>query len=148
MFNSKPNNPGEIMNKSPETTNASINLIGTGTTIEGDIKSSGDIRVDGTVYGSVQSKAKVVLGATGLVEGDINSQNADISGTIKGKTVCSELLFLKATARVTGDIITGKLVVEVGATFTGSCNMGPVIKDMKYGENKPANPALAQEKSA
>lgn len=148
MFSSKPDKPAETMSKMPETTNASINLIGTGTTIEGDIKSSGDIRVDGTVYGSVQSKAKVVLGATGLVEGDINSQNADISGTIKGKTVCSELLFLKATARVTGDIVTGKLVVEVGATFTGSCNMGPVIKDMKYGENKPANPALAQEKSA
>ena len=135
------------MTKNPETTNASINLIGAGTTIEGDIKSSGDIRVDGTVYGSVQSKAKVVLGSTGLVEGDINSQNADISGTIKGKTVCSELLFLKATARVTGDIVTGKLVVEVGATFTGSCNMGPVIKDMKYGD-KPTVPALAQEKSA
>ena len=136
------------MNKNPENNNASINLIGAGTTIEGDIKSSGDIRVDGTVYGMVQSKTKVVLGSTGLVEGDINSQNADISGTIKGKTVCSELLFLKATARVTGDIVTGKLVVEVGATFTGSCNMGPVIKDMKYGDNKPAAPALAQEKSA
>ncbi|MBK5286476.1 MAG: polymer-forming cytoskeletal protein [Bacteroidia bacterium] len=135
------------MTKNPETNNASINLIGAGTTIEGDIKSSGDIRVDGTVYGSVQSKAKVVLGSTGLVEGDINSQNADISGTIKGKTVCSELLFLKSTARVTGDIVTGKLVVEVGANFTGSCNMGPVIKDMKYGD-KPATPAHAQEKSA
>jgi cytoskeletal protein CcmA (bactofilin family) len=138
------NKPGEVMTKNPETTNASINLIGAGTTIEGDIKSSGDIRV---VYGMVQSKAKVVLGSTGLVEGDINSQNADISGTIKGKTVCSELLFLKSTARVTGDIVTGKLVVEVGATFTGSCNMGPVIKDMKYGE-KPAVPTLSQEKSA
>ena len=146
MFGST-NKTGEAMTKNPETTNASINLIGAGTTIEGDIKSSGDIRVDGTVYGSVQSKAKVVLGSTGLVEGDINSQNADISGTIKGKTVCSELLFLKSTARVTGDIVTGKLVVEVGATFTGSCNMGPVIKDMKYGD-KPAAPILAQEKSA
>ena len=146
MFSSS-NKTGESMTNKPETSNASINLIGTGTTIEGDIKSSGDIRVDGTVYGSVQSKAKVVLGSTGLVEGDINSQNADISGTIKGKTVCSELLFLKSTARVTGDIVTGKLVVEVGATFTGSCNMGPVIKDMKYGE-KPAVPVLQQEKSA
>ena len=135
------------MTNKPETTNASINLIGAGTTIEGDIKSSGDIRVDGTVLGSVQSKAKVVLGSTGLVDGDINCQNADISGTIKGKTVVSELLFLKSTARVTGDIVTGKLVVEVGATFTGSCNMGPVIKDMKYGE-KPSVPVLQQEKSA
>lgn len=119
--------------------NTSINLIGAGTVIEGDIRSNGDIRIDGTVYGHVVSKAKVVIGSTGVVEGDVNSQNADVSGTIKGKTNVSELLFLKSTARIIGDIITGKLVVEVGATFTGSCNMGPLIKDInnadKSGEN-------------
>jgi len=150
MFNNKPDNKTpEIMmnNKNPETTNASINLIGTGTTIEGDLKSSGDVRIDGNVYGSVQSKAKAVIGATGVIEGDINAQNADISGTVKGKITCTDLLFLKSTARVSGDIVTGKLVVEVGASFTGSCNMGPVIKEMKHGSDKPAAPAL-QEKSA
>ena len=66
-----------------------------------------------------------------MVEGDVNSQNADVSGVIKGKTAVSELLFLKSSSKVIGDIVTGKLVVEVGATFTGSCNMGPVIKDIK-----------------
>lgn len=135
-------------NKNPETTNASINLIGTGTTIEGDLKSSGDVRIDGNVYGSVQTKAKAVVGATGVIEGDINAQNSDISGTIKGKITCTELLFLKSTARVSGDIVTGKLVVEVGASFTGSCNMGPVIKEMKHGSDKPAASTLVQEKSA
>ena len=99
--------------------------------IEGDIRSNGDIRIDGTIIGHVVSKAKVVIGATGIVEGDVNSQNADVSGVIKGKTVVSELLFLKSASKVIGDIVTGKLVVEVGATFTGSCNMGPVIKDIK-----------------
>jgi cytoskeletal protein CcmA (bactofilin family) len=116
---------------------SSINLIGAGTVVEGDIKSSGDIRIDGTVYGSIFSKAKVVVGSTGLVEGNINSANSDISGSVKGKTNVSELLFLKSTAKVSGDIITGKLVVEVGATFTGSCNMGPLIKDIKDGERQP-----------
>jgi cytoskeletal protein CcmA (bactofilin family) len=150
MFNNKPDNKTpEIMsnNKNPETTNASINLIGTGTAIEGDLKSNGDVRIDGNVYGSVQTKAKAVIGATGVIEGDINSQNADISGTVKGKITCADLLFLKSTARVSGDIITGKLVVEVGASFTGSCNMGPLIKEMKHGNDKPAAPTL-QEKSA
>jgi len=148
MFN-KPDKTPEIMNnKNPETTSASINLIGTGTAIEGDLKSSGDVRVDGNVYGSIQTKAKAVIGSTGVVEGDINSQNADISGTIKGKITVTDLLFLKSTARVSGDIITGKLVVEVGASFTGSCNMGPVIKEMKHGNDKPAAVPLVQEKSA
>lgn len=112
-------------------TGSSINLIGAGTVIEGDIRSTGDLRIDGTVHGHVNSKAKVVVGATGLVEGDIHSQNADLSGTVKGKINVAELTFLKANARIIGDIQTGKLVVEVGATFTGSCNMGPVIKDIK-----------------
>ena len=131
MFNNKGNKDVTPAAKSVEGGNASINLIGAGTVIEGDIRSNGDIRIDGTVIGHVVSKAKVVIGATGVVEGDVNSQNADVSGVIKGKTNISELLFLKSAAKVIGDIVTGKLVVEVGATFTGSCNMGPVIKDIK-----------------
>ena len=131
--------------KGGEGASSSINLIGAGTVIEGDIRSNGDIRIDGTVYGHVISKAKVVIGATGVVEGDVNSQNSDVSVTIKGKTVVSELLFLKATSKVIGDIVTGKLVVEVGATFTGSCNMGPVIKDINNAD-KPNE--LSKEKSA
>ncbi|HNP48513.1 MAG TPA: polymer-forming cytoskeletal protein [Bacteroidia bacterium] len=131
--------------KGAEGATSSINLIGAGTVIEGDIRSNGDIRIDGTVYGHVISKAKVVIGATGVVEGDVNSQNSDVSGTIKGKTVVAELLFLKSTSKVIGDIITGKLVVEVGATFTGSCNMGPVIKDINNAD-KPNE--LSKEKSA
>jgi len=128
-----------------ENTGSSINLIGTGTVIEGDIRSNGDIRIDGSVFGNVYSKAKVVIGATGKVEGNINSQNADVSGTIKGKSTVNELLFLKASSKLNGDIVTGKLVVEVGATFTGSCNMGPLIKDIKDGD-KPGD--TSKEKTA
>lgn len=129
----------------PESTGSSINLIGAGTVIEGDIRSNGDIRIDGSVYGHVISKAKVVIGTTGLVEGDVSCQNADVSGTVKGKTSINELLFLKASSKISGDIVTGKLVVEVGATFTGSCNMGPLIKDIKDADKPKEH---AKEKSA
>lgn len=109
---------------------SSINLIGAGTMVEGDIKSNGDIRIDGTVTGNIVSKSKVVVGATGTIHGNVTSQNSDVSGTIRGKVTVTELLFLKSSANIQGDIVTGKLVVEVGASFTGTCNMGPVIKDM------------------
>lgn len=142
MFN-KSNNEIPQSRGGNEQVSSSINLISAGTVIEGDIRSNGDIRIDGTVYGHIFSKAKVVIGATGVVEGDLNSQNADLSGTIKGKTTVAELLFLKATANVMGDIITGKLVVEVGATFTGTCNMGPEIKDIKYAD-KPGETHIAE----
>jgi cytoskeletal protein CcmA (bactofilin family) len=124
---------------------SSINLIGAGTVVEGDIKSNGDIRIDGTVYGAIITKAKVVIGSTGVIEGNVTSQNADVSGTVKGKTSVSELLFLKSSANVIGDIVTGKLVVEVGATFTGSCNMGPMIKDINKNDNK--QPEFSKEKT-
>jgi len=146
MFNKNDKISTPSTNKTMEGNSSSINLIGAGTVIEGDVKSNGDIRIDGTVYGKVNSKAKVVIGTTGIVEGDVNAQNADVSGMIKGKTNIAELLFLKSTSKIIGDILTGKLVVEVGATFTGSCNMGPVIKDIKQGDNSVN--VLNKEKSA
>ncbi len=115
---------------------SSINLIGAGTVVEGDIKSNGDIRIDGSVLGNVISKSKVVVGGTGSIDGNVTSQNADVSGSIRGKVTVNELLFLKSSANIQGDIVTGKLVVEVGATFTGTCNMGPMIKDMHNTDKK------------
>ena len=108
-----------------------INMIGSGTIITGDIQSKGDIRVDGTLKGSINTEGKVVLGANGTIEGDVVCQDADISGTINAKITVSKLLSLKATARLNGDIVTSKLSIEPGATFTGSCSMGAVIKDIK-----------------
>tara|TARA_X000000950_G_scaffold22874_1_gene24507 strand:- start:4381 stop:4794 length:414 start_codon:yes stop_codon:yes gene_type:complete len=111
-----------------------INMIGSGTIITGDIQSKGDIRVDGTLKGSINTEGKVVLGASGTIEGDVVCQDADISGTINAKITVSKLLSLKATARLNGDIVTSKLSIEPGATFTGSCSMGAVIKDIKHVE--------------
>ena len=115
----------------PNETSGVVNLIGVGTNISGDITSSGDIRVDGTLKGSINTKGKVVVGSTGVVEGDVVCQNADISGELKAKISVSELLSLKATAKLDGDIVTNKLAIEPGATFSGSCSMGAVIKDIK-----------------
>ena len=109
-----------------------INMIGSGTIITGDIQSKGDIRVDGTLKGSINTEGKVVLGANGTIEGDVVCQDADISGAINAKITVSKLLSLKATARLNGDIVTSKLSIEPGATFTGSCSMGAVIKDINH----------------
>jgi cytoskeletal protein CcmA (bactofilin family) len=122
-------NNNETMKKS-ETT-AAINMIGAGTTILGDVISKGDIRVDGILKGSVKTEGKVVLGKEGVIEGDVACKDADISGIVKAKITVLQLLTLKTSAKLNGDIITNKLSIEPGASFTGSCSMGAVIKDLK-----------------
>ncbi len=108
-----------------------INMIGVGTIITGDVNSNGDLRIDGTLKGSVATEGKVVLGKNGVIEGDVVCNNADIAGEIKAKITVSQLLTLKSTAKLKGDIVTNKLSIEPGAVFSGSCSMGAVIKDIK-----------------
>lgn len=107
----------------------SANLIQSGTTITGDIESNGNIRIDGTLNGTVTSGGKVILGSTGTVEGEISCINADIEGRVNGLITIKELLSLKATAIVTGEIITTKLSIEPGARFTGTCKMDGIPAD-------------------
>ena len=117
-------------NKTSDSTATSINLIGNGTTITGDIKSNGDLRIDGTLKGNLSISGKLVVGSSGNIEGNVICQNADISGEIHGKVTVSELLSLKASAKLLGDIVTGKISIEPNATFTGTCNMGAVVKNI------------------
>lgn len=102
----------------------SINIVGLGTEINGDLITKGDIRIDGKIIGNIQSKAKVVIGSTGEVLGNINAESAEINGVVKGGIVTTETLYLKATANLIGDVSSNKLVVENGANLTGHCQTG------------------------
>ena len=94
-------------NNDTETT-AAINLIGVGTDIKGDIVSNGDLRIDGSLTGNLNTSGKLVIGETGKINGEITCKNSEVLGEIKGKIKVSELLSLKATAKIFGDIITKK----------------------------------------
>jgi len=109
--------------QTPETQTPNINLIGKGTMIIGDLKANGDIRIDGSLNGKLHGKGRVVIGPSGTVEGEIHCQNAEISGIVKGKISVADLLSLKASAKVHGDIQTSKISIEPGALYTGNCNM-------------------------
>lgn len=100
-----------------------INLIAKGTRITGDIISDGDFRVDGEISGNIETKGRLVIGATGKVEGEISCKSSEIAGTHKGKLFVAELLSLKTSSTVTGEIVTGKLSIEPGAYFAGTCTM-------------------------
>ena len=118
-------------NKNSGSEGSAINLIGSGTQINGDINSTGDVRIDGTLTGNISLNGRLVIGPNGKIEGNVTCQNADVSGEIKGKITVSEILALKNTAKILGDIATGKISIEPGAIFTGTCNMGAVVKNIK-----------------
>lgn len=131
MFRSDKPAP-ETMNKPNEPVSpGKINSIMEGTSIEGEIKSDSNIRIDGRVKGTVNARGRVIVGQSGIIEGEVICQSSDVEGTVIGKINCQDLLSLKATAKLQGDINTKKLAIEPGAVFTGNCSMaGGVVKEM------------------
>lgn len=113
-----------------------INRIVEGTSIEGDIRCESNIRIDGSFVGNLTTKGRLVVGPAGKVEGTVHCQNAEIDGLVKGKLYVQQLLSLKGTAIVEGDIFTDKLAIEPGSSFTGACNMGAKVKEMKKEHNE------------
>ncbi|GDX47485.1 MAG: polymer-forming cytoskeletal protein [Bacteroidota bacterium] len=146
MFNKKNDMPenSNNNNKIASATNPILNIIGVGTRLEGTIFCDGDIRIDGSVKGTITSKAKIVVGATGSIEGDLYCENADVSGKIFGSIEVGELLFMKSTSYLEGDISTTKFVVEAGAKFNGNCRMG--VKEIK--PNEKSNTSSVKQKEA
>lgn len=111
------------MAKNGETESVAINLISQGTEIKGDIISTGDIRIDGSLTGTLDTKGKVVIGPSGKIIGNVICKSSEISGQLEGKITISQILNLKSSSRILGDIITVKLSIEPGAIFTGNCKM-------------------------
>ncbi len=147
MFNTKDDkqikSPMVFSSPSASSSSSTVNIIGPGTQIVGEINSESDIRIEGKIKGTIHSKAKVTIGTSGVVDGDILCDSADMSGKIFGKLEVSDMLFLKSTAYLEGDITTGKLIVEAGARFTGSCRMG--VKEIKPSEKPSQNQIQKKE---
>ncbi|MEM0577705.1 bactofilin family protein [Flavobacterium polysaccharolyticum] len=104
------------------------NRIVEATQIKGDIFSPADFRLDGELIGNFSSNGKLVIGPSGKVIGNIVCKNADIEGFFNGKITVHELLNIKATASVEGEVYIGKLAIEPGAHFTATCVMQTIEK--------------------
>ena len=134
MFDNKPKSYTDLLGKT--------NRIVEGTTINGEIISPADFRLDGHLVGNFQSKGKIVIGPAGSVKGDIICKNADIEGKFDGKIQVAEILNIKAKAIIRGEVICGKLSVEPGAEFSATCIMKTNLKSIT------ANGQSAEEKAS
>jgi cytoskeletal protein CcmA (bactofilin family) len=130
MFNSINKKRKNTMARNESSTPEKLNRIVEGTVIDGEIKSESNIRIDGHVKGHTTTKGRLVVGPNGIIEGEVICANADIEGQLNGKITVTELLSLKASAHLNGDILTKKLAIEPGAIFTGNCSMGAKVKDL------------------
>ena len=99
------------------------NLISAGTRIEGDVQFSGGMHLDGTVSGSVKprdgSANRLVIGASGVVQGSVESQIVELSGTVHGDIVATNRVALASTARIEGNLHYGTIEMAAGAQIKG-----------------------------
>ncbi|WP_457618935.1 bactofilin family protein [Lutibacter sp.] len=112
------------------------NIIGKNTSIIGDVISEGDFRIDGKVEGTIKTTGRVVIGKTGSINGKVACDNADVEGKFSGELIVDNLLTLKTTATISGDVIISKLSVEPGAEFNASCSMKGSVKELKSEQTK------------
>ncbi len=126
--------------KEDATMASSQTLIGKGAFLMGDMQIYGTLRLDGEMAGSIVSKSRVVLGESAKLMGNLKAQNAEISGEIEGNLEIVEILTLKPTAHIKGDIACNKLIIEPGAKFNGKCDMSQPIKEIKIEERKATSP--------
>lgn len=108
----------------PQNSSNSATLIAFGTILKGDVKSENDLRIDGAIHGNIFCTAKIIIGPTGFVEGNIEGANADITGKVQGNVSVKDLLQLKSEGSVQGNIIAAKLQIDPTAVFNGKCQMG------------------------
>ena len=141
MFNNKTNNQEY---KSGKSRTMERNVIAKNSTFVGEITSDGDFRIDGILEGTLKTKGKVIIGVDGFVKGTIEATNAEIEGKFSGQLSIANILTIKATANISGDVVVGKLSIEPGATFNASCLMKGALKEL----NKSNETKQASEKTA
>lgn len=109
---------------STESASTELNFLGGGTIVEGTIRANNSVRVDGKIKGKLICKNTLTIGVNGEVEGDVEAKNAIIGGKIKGKIKVTEKLVLEAKSILIGDLKASKLLIDEGAVFEGTSDMG------------------------
>ena len=102
---------------------AGLNSLVKGTHITGKIAAPSDIRIEGTLEGDLDCKAKLIIGPSGVVQGNVTCRTAMIEGKFDGTLQVGELLEVRESARVEGEVTYGKLKIDAGAVLLGTIRM-------------------------
>ena len=124
MFGSNKDSKSSNSTPSPSSGGGGgVNTIDSQTSIKGDLKAGGDIRIDGSLTGNLICEAKLIIGPKGRIEGDVTCKNATIEGSFKGNLTVKESLTIQATAKVEGDVKAAKMAVLSGGQVSATCSV-------------------------
>ena len=126
---------------SVESVSTELNFLGSGTKVEGTIRSDNSVRVDGKLKGKLICKNTLTVGINGSIEGEVEAKNAIIGGEINGKIKVAEKLVLEAKSKLIGELKASKLIIDEGAVFEGTSTMG-VQADIKPQEAPKVDPEM------
>jgi cytoskeletal protein CcmA (bactofilin family) len=122
IFNKPPERPATRLDTTaPE---GAMSVIANGMRIVGDIESTGVIKVEGIIEGSVRGARQLLLGRSGVVHGDVHAGDAVVGGKIVGTVVALDRVEIQSTASIEGDIHTKSIVVYEGGSLNGAVRMG------------------------
>jgi cytoskeletal protein CcmA (bactofilin family) len=93
-------------------------LIGFNSDFKGEVNVSGTLRIDGKFTGNVNS-GWIVVGEQAVVKGDLHAKGVVVGGKVEGNIKADDLVELKPTAHLFGDIYSTKLVIAEGGIFMG-----------------------------
>ena len=101
-----------------------VTLIGKGMSVKADLMSGkGIIKIEGEYHGDINIDGELIIAESGNINGSVSVNIAYISGSITGDIICSDLLHIKTTGRIKGDIACGAVLMDEGAVFIGYSNM-------------------------
>ena len=100
----------------------SINtIIGKGSSITGNLRINGFVRLDGDINGSLETDGNVIIGDTARIKGDVKSKSVIVGGIVVGNVIAQDNVKLLSGAAVLGDIISRKVQIEDKVVFHGHC---------------------------
>ncbi len=117
-----------------------ISIIGPGMRVLGDCDTDGTVRIEGSVQGNIRAGKAVVVGKDGKVEGDIFTQDAVISGNVKGTLRAESRLEVQSTSRIDGEVAAGRMQLEEGALLNGTVQMGEGVAESGGGRVQTSLP--------
>jgi cytoskeletal protein CcmA (bactofilin family) len=109
-------------------------IVGTSVKLKGNLKSDGDITIDGSINGEIKTKGTVNVGPNANIIASVKAKDVNVAGTVQGNIQATDRLNITETGRVFGDICANILHISSGAVFSGKSTM---VENIKGAEIEP-----------